>query len=74
MYNEYLDFAKGIAYYAGKIIKDNFNKSYDIEFKEDRTPVTIVDKKINEYLIEEVKKEYPSFKVIGEELSFKDSL
>ena len=53
--NEYLDFAKEIAYYAGKLIKDNFNKNYDIEFKDDRTPVTTVDKKINDYLIEKVK-------------------
>ena len=67
MYNEYLNFAKEIAYYAGKLMKDNFNKSYDIEFKEDRTPVTTIDKQINEYLIERVKNKYPEYSVEGEE-------
>jgi fructose-1,6-bisphosphatase/inositol monophosphatase family enzyme len=66
---EYLEFAKRIAYHAGEVIKDYFYKDQQIEFKEDRTPVTVADKMINAYLIEEVKKEYPTFKVIGEELS-----
>ncbi len=66
---EYLEFAKRIAHHAGDVIKDYFYKDQQVEFKEDRTPVTIADKTINAYLIEEVKKEYPTFKVIGEELS-----
>ena len=49
---EYLDFAIEIAKYAGVVIKDNFlNDSNSIEYKIDRTPVTIADKKINSYLI-----------------------
>ena len=66
---EYLEFAKRIARHAGEVIKDYFYKDQQIEYKEDRTPVTIADKEINAYLIEEVKKTYPGFKVIGEELS-----
>ena len=68
MYKEYLDFAKEIAYYAGKLMKDNFNKGNEITFKEDRTPVTDIDKKINEYLIERVKEKYPEHSVDGEEM------
>ncbi len=67
--DEFLNFAKRIAFYAGNVMKEFFNKEQGVIYKEDRTPVTLADKKINEYLIEEVKKEYPSFKVIGEELS-----
>ena len=66
---EYLEFAKRIARHAGEVIKDYFYKDQQIEYKEDRTPVTIADKEINAYLIEEVKKTYQGFKVIGEELS-----
>lgn len=66
---EYLDFAKRMAYYAGNVIKDYFYKDQGVEYKSDRTPVTVADKKINEYLIEEVKKTYPTFRVIGEEMS-----
>ena len=67
---EYLDFAINIAKYAGKIIKDSFNKSYKIEFKSDLTPVTEIDKKINNYLIEQVKIHYPNHSVDGEEQKF----
>ena len=67
--DEYLNFAKRIARYAGSVIKEYFYKDQEIEYKSDRTPVTIADKTINKYLIEEVKKEYPTFRVIGEELS-----
>ena len=66
--NEYLDFAIKIANYSGNIIKEYFfDKDKNIEYKSDRTPVTYVDKKINEYLIEEVNKKYPNHSVDGEE-------
>lgn len=64
---EYLDFALGIAKYAGKEIKSNFLKLDKIGFKEDKTVVTEVDKKINHYLIEKVREVYPDHSVIGEE-------
>jgi 3'-phosphoadenosine 5'-phosphosulfate (PAPS) 3'-phosphatase len=53
---EYLEFAKRIAYHAGDVMKEYFYKDQGVEYKEDRTPVTVADKMINEYLIEEVKK------------------
>ena len=69
---EYLEFAKRIAHYAGDVMKDYFYKDQGVTYKEDRTPVTVADKMINQYLIDEVKKTYPTHKVIGEELSFKN--
>ena len=63
----YLSFAKEIAYYAGNIIKEYFNKEINIEYKEDKTPVTLADQKINNYLIEKVKECYPNHSVDGEE-------
>lgn len=64
---EYLNFAIEIAYYAGGAIKEKFLKDKKSEFKSDRTIVTEVDKNINAYLIEEVKKRYPEHSVNGEE-------
>ena len=64
---EYLDFALEIANYAKKEILENFDKEKELSFKEDRTVVTEIDKKINHYLIEQVKEKYPTHKVIGEE-------
>lgn len=69
---EYLSFAKEIAYYAGDIIKKYFYKEMDIEYKEDKTPVTIADKLINNYLIEKVKESYPMHSVDGEEAKLKN--
>lgn len=65
---EYLDFAIEIAKYAGKIMKEYFfEKENSIDYKEDKTPVTYADKKINEYLIKKVKQKYPTHGVDGEE-------
>ena len=69
---EYLKFAKEIARYAGFIIKKYFYKDIYIEYKEDKTPVTIADQKINNYLIEKVKLHYPTHSVDGEEAIFEN--
>lgn len=74
MYNEYLDFAKEIALYAGKIMMENYHNDIALNYKEDKTVVTLVDKKINSYLIEKVKEKYKNHSVNGEEESYnKDS-
>ena len=68
MEEEYLEFAKDIAKYAGKIMKDYFyNKNINIIFKNDKTPVTEADKMINNYLIDKVKEKYSNHSVDGEE-------
>ena len=68
---EYLEFAKEIAIYAGDIMLKLYNSNIDKGFKEDRTVVTIVDKEINKYLIDKVKEIYSNHSVIGEEESYK---
>ena len=71
MLNDYLEFAKEIALYAGKIMLEFYNDNIDLNYKEDKTVVTLVDKKINSYLIEKVKENYQNHSVIGEEESLK---
>ena len=70
---EYLEFAKSIALYAGKTMLDLYNNDIDKGYKEDRTVVTIVDKEINKYLIEKVKEKYPEHSVIGEEENYENN-
>ena len=70
MYQEYLEFAKEIAYYAGKVMMEYYNNPIDLDYKEDKTVVTLVDKKINSYLIERVKEKYTTHSVNGEEESY----
>ena len=67
---KYLEFAKNIALYAGKIMLDNYNNLDRLDYKEDKTVVTIVDKTINKYLIEKVKEKYPNHSVNGEEENY----
>ena len=65
MNNEYLDFAKGIAKEAGKIMLKYFKQNNGESYKGDRTIVTLADKEINDYLIEKVKEIYPEHSVDG---------
>lgn len=64
---EYLEFAKDIAYQAGKIMLKYFNQNNGASYKGDKTIVTLADTEINSYLIEKVKEHYPTHAVDGEE-------
>ena len=70
---EYLEFAKNIAKYAGKVMLKYFNQNNGANYKGDKTIVTLADKEINSYLIEQVKLKYPSHSVDGEEEQFGNS-
>lgn len=67
---EYLDFAKEIAYEAGKIMKKYFVEDNGASYKFDQTIVTKADTEINHLLIEKIKEKYPSHSVDGEEEQF----
>lgn len=67
MYNNYLEFAKDIAYKAKDIMLKYFNSDNSESYKEDNTIVTKADQEINHYLIEQVKKVFPNHSVDGEE-------
>jgi len=67
---EYLEFAKEIAYQAGKIMMKYFNQENGARYKEDETIVTLADTEINSYLVERVKEKYPEHSVDGEEEQF----
>ncbi len=67
-YEKELEVAKEIAKQAGKIMLDYSNGDQHIEIKEDKSMVTIADKKINHMVIEEISKQFNDI-VIGEEES-----
>ena len=66
---EYLDFAIEMAQYAKKEMLKYFSEQLNFSFKEDRSVVTDVDKKINHTLIEKVHERFPNHAVVGEEES-----
>lgn len=70
MDNEYLDFAKDVAYKAGEVMLKYFKEDNGARYKFDQTIVTKADTEINEYLIKKVKETYPTHSVDGEEEQF----
>lgn len=70
MEKEYLEFAKEIAYQAGKIMLKYFKGENGASYKYDQTIVTKADTEINSYLIKRVKETFPTHSVDGEEEQF----
>ena len=64
---EALDFARALAHKAGIITLEYFQKEIDIEYKGDDSPVTIADKKAEEYIRSKIEKKFPSHGILGEE-------
>ncbi len=66
----YLDFAKGLAYEAGDIMREYFDpKAQRKQIKPDGSPVTIADLEINRLVIRRVAEQFPNDGVVGEEES-----
>jgi len=70
--DKYLAFAKDLARTGGKLIKDNFENNLIIELKSDNSPVTEVDKQINQLVIAAIQKTYPEHGLLGEEADLGD--
>lgn len=68
--DEYLEFAKDIAYHAGEIMLHYFYHNPSSRYKKDQTIVTLADQEINAYLIQRVKEKYPTHAIDGEEEQF----
>lgn len=73
MEEEYLQFAKDISYKAGEIMLKYFKEDNRASYKGDKTIVTLADKEINTYLIDQVKQKFPTHSVDGEEEQFGNS-
>ena len=73
MEQQYLNFAKEIAYKAGEIMRKYFSGDSGVAYKYDQTIVTKADTEINDYLIARVKETFPDHAVYGEEKRFGES-
>jgi len=62
-----LDFAISMAREAGALMKQNFSLGMKKEWKDDHTPLTATDTKINALVLEAVQSTYPSHSFVGEE-------
>ena len=65
--NEFRQFSKWLAEESGKIIKHYWRTGISVENKPDLSPVTIADKKAEEFMREMIMKKYPNHGILGEE-------
>ncbi|OGG60902.1 hypothetical protein A3C86_02775 [Candidatus Kaiserbacteria bacterium RIFCSPHIGHO2_02_FULL_49_16] len=65
--DESLDFAAGLAREAGEIMRQNFALGMKKEWKEDDSPITVTDIRINSLVLEAIQKKYPAHSFVGEE-------
>ena len=56
-----------IAKEAGKAIMEIYNQDFEVEYKEDKSPLTIADKKSNEIICQALEKKYPNIPILSEE-------
>mgnify|MGYP001580001672 CR=1 FL=1 len=65
--NEFRQFSKWLADESGKIIKYYWRTGINVENKPDQSPVTIADKKAEEFMREMIMKKFPNHGILGEE-------
>ena len=69
----YLDFAKEIAWEAGKLTLGHFQTGVRPEWKEDDSPVTVADRGAEYLMRQRIEAKYPSHAILGEEFEAKNS-
>lgn len=58
---------KTIAQEAGRVIMSIYNKDFDVDYKEDNSPLTEADLKSNELICNSLQKLYPNIPIMSEE-------
>ncbi len=66
-YKSFLAFAADTAVNAGKLTLGYFQTGIQPDFKADDSPVTVADKKAEEYIRNCIEKQYPDHAILGEE-------
>jgi myo-inositol-1(or 4)-monophosphatase len=71
--DSYLNFAKQLAYRAGRITLSYYNKGIQHDLKQDESPVTAADRATEEFIRGEIEKSYPTHAIVGEEFGEAES-
>jgi len=56
-----------IAYKAGSLIMDIYNKDFEISIKDDNSPVTVADKNAEKLILKDLNNKFPEIPIISEE-------
>jgi histidinol-phosphatase len=70
---KYLDFATETAYLAGRLTLGYFQTGVRPDVKADDTPVTIADRRAEEFVRHRIEKRYPRHAIVGEEYGTKEA-
>jgi len=65
--DEFVEFADGLAKMVRPLIIEAFETGYDYEIKDDGSPVTEVDREVENIYRREINIHYPNFGILGEE-------
>jgi len=68
-----LDFITETAYLAGRLTLGYFQTGVHTDFKSDDTPITVADRKAEEFIRGRIEKSYPDHAIVGEEYGLKES-
>ncbi|MCM1179018.1 MAG: 3'(2'),5'-bisphosphate nucleotidase CysQ [Clostridium sp.] len=66
--DEILEILKETAVRAGEIIMEIYESDFIVGYKEDKSPLTLADKKANEYIVSVLSKKFPEYALLSEEL------
>ena len=66
-------FIVDLAKQGGKIAYSNLNKTKKISYKKKHEVVTDIDRKIEKFIVKEIKKKYPCHGFLGEEFNYGES-
>ena len=67
-YQKKIDVLKEIVLEAGRLIMEVYTlEDFGIKIKDDESPVTVADKKANDYIVEQLEKHFPDIYVLSEE-------
>ena len=69
---QFLDFAMEAAWQAGQLTLAHFQTGVAVDWKEDRTPVTVADQGAEKLLRELISRRFPDHAVMGEEFGETD--
>lgn len=68
--DEYLAFSRELALEAGNVIRQGFGKTREVAYKADGSPVTDIDIRVNQVVIDGIRSRYPAHGLLGEERDF----
>ena len=65
--SEVLNTLKELAVKAGEAIMEVYNTNFEVNYKEDASPLTIADRRANAIIVEQLKARYPQYAILSEE-------